>query len=167
MLHNSTIAVLSGRQLALGQVCHSLQWEFEVYEIARSPILLDDSSRGITCYVAGGRSSYRAPTTLVSIAAKESARLAVQHDPRSAEAHELLGRALWRLDEWEDGAESLREAVRLAPDRVEARLYLGEALQDMGEVEEARQELEAAVKLAPRDERVKSALERLGKKPSK
>ena len=52
-------------------------------------------------------------------------RLALVHDPYSAELHLRLARALGHLNQWFAAVELLEKGLKARPDRVELRLALG------------------------------------------
>ena len=69
-------------------------------------------------------------------------------DPRSAEAHFLLGIAYGRLGSRELMAEAtaeLRQALSLNPSFVQARYYLAQVYLTLGRAQRAREELDAAL----------------------
>ncbi|MPZ20969.1 MAG: tetratricopeptide repeat protein [Luteitalea sp.] len=73
-------------------------------------------------------------------------------DPRSAEAHFLLGIAYGRMGSPElvgEAKAELRQALALKPDLVQARFYLGEVYLKLGRAERTRDELEAALLQVP------------------
>ncbi len=75
-------------------------------------------------------------------------------DPRSVEAHLLLGIAYRSLGTPEMVGESiaeLRQAIALDPSFVPARFYLAHLYLDLGRAPRAREELEAALAQAPRN----------------
>ncbi|MGH9309348.1 MAG: tetratricopeptide repeat protein [Vicinamibacterales bacterium] len=73
-------------------------------------------------------------------------------DPRSAQAHFLLGVAYGRLadpDLMGEAAAEFRQALDLEPALVQARYYLAQVYLDMGRAERARSEMETALKQVP------------------
>jgi tetratricopeptide (TPR) repeat protein len=77
---------------------------------------------------------------------------AVALDPRSAEAHMLLGQAYLALGAIELVAEAkgeLQQALALDPSLVWARFYLAKIYVDLGRLERARRELEQALARKP------------------
>ena len=74
------------------------------------------------------------------------------NDPRSAEAHFLLGIAYRRLGAPElvgEARAELRQALDLNPGLAPARYYLAEMYLDVGRLDRAREELEIALKQGP------------------
>jgi tetratricopeptide (TPR) repeat protein len=78
-------------------------------------------------------------------------QLAVEADPRHAEAHNGLGVALARLGRHEEAESALRQAVGIEPRRAHMRSNLGFMMLQAGRVSEALAELKAAVRLDPDD----------------
>jgi len=73
-------------------------------------------------------------------------------DPRSADAHELLGIAYRTLGTPELIGESVaefRQALELDPDRVAVRFFLSRVYLDLGRPERAKEELETALTKSP------------------
>jgi Tfp pilus assembly protein PilF len=73
-------------------------------------------------------------------------------DPRSAQAHFLLGVAYGRLanpDLMGEAAAEFRQALDLEPSMVQARYYLAQVYLDMGRAERARTEMDTALKQVP------------------
>lgn len=71
---------------------------------------------------------------------------ALQHDPRSAEAHDMLGLLYQRLDESAKAEQHFRRAVELAPKDSRARTNFGTFLCRQNRPEEAEEQFLAAVK---------------------
>jgi tetratricopeptide (TPR) repeat protein len=90
----------------------------------------------------------RAPPT-VAIATLQQILAA---DPRSAEAHVLLGILYGRDGSLALAGESIaefRQALAIAPEDLTARFYLGRAYLDAGQIRRAHEELQEAVARAP------------------
>lgn len=90
-----------------------------------------------------------------------SARKAVAADPRSYEAHCLLGRLLARAGKPAEAESELLSSIRLDQQHVEARIALGLLDLDRGKPKDARPILEAAVREAPQDPQANLALARV------
>lgn len=78
---------------------------------------------------------------------------ALQHEPSSADAHNLLGYS-YRKREQPDMARAFfhyHEALRLNPAHRSAREYLGEAYLQAGQPDKAREQLDALERLCGRD----------------
>jgi predicted CXXCH cytochrome family protein len=86
-------------------------------------------------------------------------------DPRSAQAHDLLGNLLGAQGQRERSIEQFREAVRLAPEFNRANLDLGGALVDAGDVDAAIPYLKEAAQGQDTRQESLQILEKLGKTP--
>ena len=82
-------------------------------------------------------------------AAEEQVRIVLQHSPRHADAHRMLGLLLARLDHDVEAETELREAVRLAPDSVPQHVSLAEFLLARGRKQEALEPLSVVLRLQP------------------
>lgn len=81
--------------------------------------------------------------------AEDSARRALQLDPRNADAYEALGQtASIRLD-FETAERDLNTASSLTPDDVTAKQWLGVALMDEGRFAEANAQFQSALDIDP------------------
>lgn len=80
--------------------------------------------------------------------AREQFQAAVEADPGSARAHQLLGACLVELNEYGAALPHLAEATRLAPDHAGAWYALGRVLAWQGDLEPAREALERAIAAA-------------------
>ena len=56
--------------------------------------------------------------------AERELRVAVHHDPRSAEAHRHLGRALLQLEQWTEAIQRLIRSYELLPEHRKRELWL-------------------------------------------
>lgn len=74
------------------------------------------------------------------VAATSYARSAVQIDPKNAQAHHVLGRALLATQHYPDSAQELEAAKQLAPDSAPIRYQLAEAYRKLGRKKEAEKE---------------------------
>jgi tetratricopeptide (TPR) repeat protein len=84
-------------------------------------------------------------------AARDSARRAIQRDPKIARAHGILGYIAYEIDEdFRQARKHFLAAKAADPDYFYARLHLGLLAHKSGSAEEAITELEAARKLYPR-----------------
>jgi TolB-like protein/Flp pilus assembly protein TadD len=101
---------------------------------------------------AGGTINGDARPAEVSSLAHESARRAVQTNPRLSEAQLALGYDLWLIDwDWKAAEAALRLAVRLDPSNAAAHRTLGHALSQSGRQSEAATEMRIARELDPFD----------------
>lgn len=73
----------------------------------------------------------------------------LDHDPRSADAHHLLGMAAFQRGDLERASREIREAIGIAPSVPPFHNNLGLVLDTQGKLTEARAEFERAVRLAP------------------
>jgi Flp pilus assembly protein TadD len=62
----------------------------------------------------------------------------VAERPRDAQAHNILGTILLKLDDVDGAVEEFRRAVQLEPRLTEAQVNLAQALMKTGHVQEAR-----------------------------
>jgi hypothetical protein len=86
------------------------------------------------------------------------ARHAVAADPRSDDAHTLLGIALCRQGKTAEGIESLGQAVVLNPANITARSNLATARHQAGHLPAARAEWQAVLGLDPNNTKARGAL---------
>lgn len=80
-------------------------------------------------------------------AALDLARRTVDLEPKNAEAHHLLGRALLAHEQFQAAAHELETAKTLAPDSPTIRSHLATAYQQLGHKKEAERELSAFLRL--------------------
>ncbi|HKZ70225.1 MAG TPA: tetratricopeptide repeat protein, partial [Anaerolineales bacterium] len=94
-----------------------------------------------------------------------SAQKAVELDPESAPAHDVLGFAQYLNGDDQDAESNLAKAISLDPQLASAHFHLGLLLLDGNRIEEAKQSLDRALTLdagGPIAERAIQALARLG-----
>jgi tetratricopeptide (TPR) repeat protein len=90
------------------------------------------------------------PAPVYARLAKQHARRALELDPRSGEAHAVLGGVLYQVDLDFGAAErELRAAIRLNPNHAAAHQWLAESLIVRGRYEEALEPIERAIELDP------------------
>jgi tetratricopeptide (TPR) repeat protein len=83
--------------------------------------------------------------------ATQALEKAIELNPGSAEAEELLGRALLREDAFQDAAVHLRRAMALGDATLAVRFFLGAALWESGEMEEVERLYQEALEMSRRD----------------
>jgi Flp pilus assembly protein TadD len=81
--------------------------------------------------------------------AEKAFRVAIQRDPRLAEAHDHLGLIQLSRVKLEDAVAAFREAIRLKPDDGPAYKNLGNALRVLGKFDEADAAFREAARLMP------------------
>lgn len=81
--------------------------------------------------------------------ARQEAEKAIAADPASAEAHHLLGFALWYTGEHGKAASALDESLRLNPLAADVYGFRGMTLRESGNLDEARRMLQRAIALEP------------------
>ena len=81
--------------------------------------------------------------------AKASARMALELDSKSAEAHASLGHASLHNWEWDDAEKELQKAIELNPSYPSAHHWYSEHLTAMGRFDESISELKLAARLDP------------------
>jgi tetratricopeptide (TPR) repeat protein len=81
--------------------------------------------------------------------AEQAARLAVQGDADSAEAHAILAQVLHETDRLHDAIVEFEAALRLKPGMVEANSLYGVVLKAVGRLDEARIQFQKTLDLAP------------------
>lgn len=105
------------------------------------------------CLAAAQRSPVEAARHLLAQGHRSEAvrllRQSLKANPRSAEAHRLLGQALMQKGQGWESIEQLTEAVRLSPDSAEAQSALGTALNYFGDPKAAVKPLQKAIALDP------------------
>ncbi|MBM3494651.1 MAG: hypothetical protein FJX72_10115 [Armatimonadetes bacterium] len=89
---------------------------------------------------------------------ENAARRAVELDPRSDDAHTLLGIALCRRGQTAEGIEALGHAVVINPANVTARSNLATARHQAGHLEAARAEWQAVLGLDANNTKARGAL---------
>jgi len=98
--------------------------------------------------------------------AEREAQRAIALNPKSADAHTLLGIALSSRGAYSDSVSALESAVALDPRNFDAQFYLGRARYALRDILGARNAFRAALDLRPQDNEVRfflaTALEELG-----
>ncbi len=96
-------------------------------------------------------------------------RLAIKIDPALAQAHEMLGAALFIRGEYQAAVKALRTAIDLYPEHIQtvpsrarAHFNLGQALLGLGLKGEARRAFEEAKRLLPAYPRIDEILQSIG-----
>lgn len=77
---------------------------------------------------------------------------ALQQNPRSVQAHLLLGESYYALNKAELAAEEFRRVISLSPNHVRAHFQLGLAYMKAGEKEKAAASFREVLRLAPESE---------------
>jgi len=93
----------------------------------------------------------------------EALEQALSRDPRSYEAHSLLGAAYMRQEEYALAGHHFERAVWLDSGRVAARYNLAVAYRSAGRLEEALQQVRAALDKDPHHEKSRALLKELAK----
>jgi tetratricopeptide (TPR) repeat protein len=78
-------------------------------------------------------------------------RQVLQHNPKNADAHNILGVCLDAMGKTKEGVAAIRRAIKLAPHASSYRANLGEVLRNHGDLADALIELIEAVRLDPRN----------------
>ena len=86
------------------------------------------------------------------------ARRALEIDPKSAEAHILLGSAIAGTDDFDGALKQIQEAINLDPTSGTAHTSMGALLLTKGRKEEAQASFEKAIKLDPKSVTARLAL---------
>lgn len=81
--------------------------------------------------------------------AEQAARLALQSEPNSADAHAVLAQILHETDRLHDAIDAFEATLRLKPSLIEANSMYGVCLKSVGRLEEARAQFIRTLELAP------------------
>jgi tetratricopeptide (TPR) repeat protein len=84
--------------------------------------------------------------------AAETLRAAVKADPKSAQAHYLLGLALVEGKHGDAGIPELEKSVQLAPDQAQPRLLLATVYDKAGKNSDAEEQWKQALRIDPKSE---------------
>ncbi len=84
-------------------------------------------------------------------AALEELKRVLQADPNNAYAYQLLGTALWELEQLEPARDAFKAAALLAPEFLGARVGLSHALRKLGDAAGAEREAKIALARFPGD----------------
>lgn len=81
--------------------------------------------------------------------AEQAARLALQGEPNSAEAHAVLGQVLHETDRLQEALKEFEAALALKPALIETNSIYGVCLKAVGRLEDAKAQFEKTLDMAP------------------